>query len=178
VQQWFDYRKPRTNIMKRFLALLFLLAGSALYAQNQAPALLHDAAHCLVTDPHNFLDKQTLSARELNLGFQSDAKTSLGDKYLYVVVFTDPGRSHGTIFDVRLKQQGHNHVYSVENSASFVYSAQGIEFPTPPVGGQWAQNQLIPAIQRIVHHKFYTAEMKYLLKPAKNVECESNVETK
>jgi hypothetical protein len=162
--------------MNRFLALFLLLAGSALCAQNQAPVLLHDAAHCLVTDPHNFLDKQTLGARELNLGFQSDAKTSLGDKYLYVIVYTDPSRSHGKIFDIRLKQEGHNHIFSVENSATFVVTAVGVEFPTPPVGGQWAQNQLIPAIQRIVHHKFYTAEMKYLLKPAKNVECQSNVE--
>jgi len=164
--------------MNRFLALFLLLASTAMFAQNQPPAVLHDAAHCLVTDPHNWLDKQTLSAPELNLGFLTDNKTVLGDKYLYVVVFTNPNRSHGKIFDIRLKQEGHNHIFSVENSATFVVPAVGVEFPTPPVGGQWAQNQLIPAIQHIEHHKFYTAEMKYFLKPAKNILCQSNMENK
>jgi hypothetical protein len=164
--------------MNRFLALFLLLASTALCAQNQAPAILHDAAHCLVTDHHKWLDAKTLSAPDLKLGFLTDNKTALGDKYLYVLVFTNPTRTQGKIFDIRLKDQGHHHIYSIENSATFISSPTGIEFPTPPVGGQWAQNQLIPAIQRIERHKFYTTEMKYLLKSTKNVECESNVETK
>lgn len=163
--------------MNRYFALLLLLASTVLYAQNQSPALLHDAAHCLVTDPHQWLDAQTLSAPTLNLGFLTDNKTVLGDRYVYVVVFTNPSRSQGRIFDIRLKRQDHHHIFSIENRATFISSSKGIEFPVPPVGGQWEQNQLIPAIQRMEHHKFYTSEMKYLRKPIKNVECESNIDT-
>jgi hypothetical protein len=128
----------------------------------------------LVTDSRNWLDPQTLSAPELNLGFQADNKTSLGDEYLYVVVYTTPKRDEGKIFDIRVKP---HHLYSIENDATFASTSTGITFSTPPLGGQWAQSQLIPAIQRIVHHKWYTADMKYLRKPAKNVQCETSMET-
>jgi hypothetical protein len=156
------------------LSLLIVCLGLPAWAQNQAPAILHEVAHCLVTDSRNWLDPETLRAPELNLGFKADNKTALGDEYLYVVVYTTPKRDAGKIFDIRVK---HHHLYSIENDATFVSSATGITFSTPPQGGQWAQNQLIPAIEGIVHHKWYTADMKYLRKPAKNVQCESNMET-
>src|ERR1039457_1000597 len=104
--------------MNRFALILFLAAMStALCAQNQAPLLLHEAAHCLVAGGSSWLDPQTLAAPELDLGFQLDTKTLLGDEYLYVVVYTTPARNEGRIFDIRIKQK---HTYSIENTASFV----------------------------------------------------------
>ncbi len=164
--------------MNRYLALFLLLISVSVVAQNQAPAALHEVAHCLVTDNHNWLDPEVLKAPELNLGFRYDTKTFLGDKYLYVVVYTAPHRDRGRIFDIRYKQQNHHHVYIVENVATFVSTPKGIEFPEPPVGGAWAQNQIMPALQQIEHHKWYTAEMKYLLKPAKHVQCETTLDAK
>src|SRR5208282_188971 len=160
--------------MNRIALTLFLASlSTALCAQNQAPTLPHEAAHCLVsgdaTGGHAWLDAQTLAAPELNLGFQLDTKTLLGDEYLYLVVFTTPTRKEGKIFDIRIKQ---HHTYSIENSASFVSTAKGVDFPQPPAGGQWAQTQFSTAVQGILEHrKWYTDSMKYLLKPSKHIQC-------
>jgi len=158
--------------MNRCLAILVVVGGLSLMAgaQNRPPGTVHEALQCLVTDTKSGLDSETLSAAEIDLGYKMDSKTALGDHYLYLVVYTTPKRDEGRIYDVRVKQ---HHVYSVENSATFVSTAKGITFPTPPVGGQWAQNQLIPALEKMVHHKWYTVEMKYLRPGSKNVRCES-----
>src|ERR1700692_391366 len=133
-----------------FLFLFATIAGAALRAQDQAPVILHEAAHCLVTDGHNWLDAETLQASELSLGYQLDTKTLLGDEYLYVIGYTTPRRNEGKIFDIRIKQK---HVYSVENSARFVGTDKGVQFPDPPAGGQWSQTQYITAIDNIERHK-------------------------
>jgi hypothetical protein len=165
--------------MNRFaLILVFASMSTALCAQNQAPTLPHEAAHCLVagnvTGDHNWLDAQTLAAPELNLAFQLDTKTLLGDEYVYLVVFTTPTRNEGKIFDIRIKQK---HSYSIENSASFVSSAKGVEFPQPPAGGQWAQTQFSAAVQKIIERrKWYTDPMKLLLKPSSRIQCESDLD--
>jgi hypothetical protein len=162
-------------IMKRIALILFLVSMvTALCAQNQAPMLLHEAAHCLVAGDHVWLDAPTLEAPELHLAFQLDTKTLLGDEYLYVIVYTNPARNEGKIFDIRIKQ---HHAYSIENSATFVSSAKGVDFPQPPAGGQWAQTQFGTAVQRIKERrKWYTDPMKNLVKPFKRVECESGLE--
>jgi hypothetical protein len=161
--------------MNRLALLLFLASVSTtLYAQNQPPTLVYEAAHCLVAGNQSWLDAQTLQAPDMNLGFHLDSKTLLGDEYMYLVVYTTPHfRNQGKIFDVRVKQ---HHTFSIENSASFVSSAKGVDFPEPPVGGQWAQAQFVTAIQEIEHHKLYTASMKSLLKASKHIQCESAVD--
>lgn len=163
--------------MTRSLSLSLLLAclSLPLFAQNQPPALARDAAHCLVTDDsHSWLDSQTLSAPELNIALHEDTKTTLGDKYLYLVVYTNPQRNQGRIFDIRIKR---HHTYSIENTATFASSPTGVTFSTPPIGGQWEQNQFIPAIQQIMkHRKWYAADMKYLRKPSKSIQCESTMD--
>src|ERR1700692_2696958 len=140
-----------TKITKLLFLFLFVaIAGAALRAQDQAPVILHEAAHCLVTDSHNWLDAETLQASELSLGYQLDTKTLLGDEYLYVIVYTNPRRNEGKIFDIRIKQK---HVYSVENSARFIGTDKGVQLPDPPAGGQWALTQLLSAIENIERHK-------------------------
>jgi len=162
--------------MNRCMSFSLLLAclSLPLCAQNQPPALAREAAHCLVTDSRDWLTPEIIHAPELNIAFHEDTKTTLGDKYVYLIVFTDPHRNEGRIFDIRIKR---HHTYSIENSATFVSSPKAVTFTTPPVGGQWEQNQLIPAIQGLVHHKWYAADMKYLLKPSKSVHCESTMDT-
>ena len=164
--------------MKRYLLLLILFISVGAAAQNQAYGILHEAAHCLATDSHQWLDPETIKGTEIHLGMRYDTKTFLGDKYLYVVVFTSPKRDAGKIFDIRYKQQSHQHVYIVENVARFTITPKGVEFPEPPVGGSWAQNQITPALQQIVRHKGWTDEMKYLLKPENHIQCETTLDAK
>ena len=161
-------------IMKRLALILFLSClSTVLYAQDQAPTLPHEAAHCLIAADQHWLDPQTLEAPELDMAFQLDTKTLLGDEYLYLIVYTTPARNQGRIFDIRIKQK---HDYSIENSASFVLSPKGVEFPQPPAGGQWAQTQFANAVQRITERrKWYTDSMKNLRKPH-NVQCESGLD--
>ncbi len=161
-------------MMNRFALILFLSCMStALCAQDQAPTLPHEAAHCLIAADQNWLSPQILAAPELDLAFQHDTKTLLGDDYLYLVVFTTPARDQGKIFDIRIKQK---HDYSIENQATFVNSAKGVNFSQPPEGGQWAQTQFATAIQQILERRrWYTDSMKNLRKPH-NVRCESGLD--
>jgi hypothetical protein len=162
-------------MMNRFALILFLSCMStALCAQDQAPTLPHEAAHCLVAGDRTWLDPETLEAPELNLAFQLDTKTLLGDEYLYLVIYTTPARNQGRIFDIRIKQ---HHEYSIENSASFVITAKGVDFPQPPTGGQWAQTQFATAVQNMYERrKWYTDAMKNLRKPLHHVVCESDLD--
>lgn len=155
-----------------FLLALFSLS-TALYAQNQAPVLVYEAAHCVVNSDRNWLDDQTLQLPELSVGFRHDSKTLLGDDYLYLVIYTAPSRKEGKIFDIRIKGK---HSFSIENSAQFVISPKGVDFPQAPVGGQWEQNQFVNAIQQIGDKKWYTASMKYLRKPSGHIQCEISVD--
>lgn len=162
--------------MNKYFAFLLLMTciGSTAYAQYNAPAPLFEAAHCLVTEKHAWLDLQ--KTKELSLGFRSDEKTMLGDKYLYVIVYTTPKRNEGRIFDIRIKKQDRQRVYNIENTATFVTTAKGVDFPQPPTGGTWAQNQLVTAIQQIEHHKWYVASIGSLQKESKHVQCASTAD--
>jgi hypothetical protein len=164
--------------MNRWLALLLLLTCVSAAAQNTAPGQLHEAAHCLVTDKHVWLDAATLKGPELSLGYHPDPKTTLGDKYLYVVVYTNVRRTEGKIFDIRYKQEDHRHVSRIENSARFVNSNDGVKFPEPPEGGEWAQTALVTAIEQIGHKKWFAVQMKYLVKPTDHIQCESYADNK
>ncbi len=160
--------------MKRSFALALLLASTcaSLHAQDKPPAVLWDAAQCLATGKYEWVNVD--NTKTLALGYHEDNKTFEGGKYLYVVVFTSPKRDQGKIFDIRIKGRRH---YIVENNATFVSTPNGITFPNPPLGGNWAQNQLTTAIQQILKHKkWYEAQVKYLVKGADHITCETAVE--
>jgi hypothetical protein len=163
--------------MPRYLAL-FLLSislSAALSAQDRAPALLFEAAQCLATDSHQWIDVHEVKA--LSLGYKIDKKTFAGGHYLYVIVYSTPKRDQGRVFDIRYKEENRQHVYSIENNADFVKTPKGINFTEPPLGGTWTQNQLTTAIQQILHQrKWYEAQVKHLLKPADHLVCETKVE--
>jgi len=174
-------RALRDRLMKltnRYSAALLLFLASAsptLFAQDKPTVPLFEATHCLATEKHGWLDLQ--SAKELSLGYLTDAKTVLGDKYLYVVVYTNPQRTQGKIFDIRIKKGDRQRVYSIENDATFVSTPKEVTFPQPPLGGTWAQTQFSTAIQHIEHHhKWYVAPVKSLLKPTNHIRCESSTD--
>jgi len=164
--------------MKRSLILLLLLVvmSAALCAQERAPSALFEAAQCLVNDSHHWVDVKNV--KELNLAYLPESKSFGGAKYIYVIVYSSPKHDQGTIYDIRLKDEDHHRVYSIENNADFAFNAKKeITFPEPPLGGAWRQNQLTISIQQIQrHHKWYEAPVKALLKPSSKLHCETNVE--
>jgi hypothetical protein len=160
--------------MKRYLTMLLLFASTSavLRAQDKAPLPLFEAAQCLVNGKYLWVDVK--DQKFLQLAYQSDAKTFGGAKYLYVIVFTSPKRDQGKVFDIQVRD---HHSYSIENNATFVKTGKDVTFSEPPLGGAWRQNQLTTSVQQILHHhKWYEAEVKYLLKPSGHIRCETIVE--
>src|SRR5208282_1988134 len=100
------------------------------------------------------------------------AKTSLGDDYLYIAVYTTSIRDRGWIFDIRINP---HHDYVIENSASFVMTSKGVDFPVPPAGGQWEETQIASAVKDLWEKKWYTASVKFLQKHNNKVQCEAGV---
>ena len=162
---------------KRIVMLLMTVAamGAAMHAQERAPSALFEAAQCLVTDPHHWV--MVKDVKELNLAYLSESKSFGGRQYLNVVVYTDAKHNEGSIFDIRLKEEDHHRVYSIENDASFAIVNDKVKFDEPPLGGAWRENQLTSSILLIKkHHKYYEAQVRQLLKPYTHFRCETNVE--
>jgi hypothetical protein len=122
------------------LALLLLSClSTTVCAQEQAPKLLREAAHCLTAkkqDCQDWLDLENSRATALSFGYMLDAKSYPGEKVLYVVVYTGPGRSEGVVFAIFLTQQGGRRIFNIQNNARFVrskYGIEGIDFVEPPL---------------------------------------------
>jgi len=164
------------TIMKRTLLtlLLFACCAAGLCAQERAPSALFEAAQCLVTDPHHWVPVNDV--KELNVAYLPESKSFGKEKYIYVIVYNDQKHNAGSIFDIRLKDEG-KRVYSIENDASFAIVNKEVKFDEPPLGGAWRESQLTTTIQQIQkHHKWYEAQVKQLLKPYTHFRCETNVE--
>jgi hypothetical protein len=161
-------------MIRRFaLAALLLLSASALFAQDRAPSALFEATQCLVTGKYEWIDPG--DQKVLQLAYHVDKKTFSGAHYLYVIVFNSNKRDSGKVFDIRLKE---HHTYSIENNAKFAIAPdKSITFPEPPLGGNWAQNQMTNTVHQILkHRKWYEAEVKQLQRPSPKLNCETVVE--
>ncbi len=168
----------KRNLWKRLSGLFLLLAalGAAAFAQEErAPEALFESAQCLVNDPHHWVKVDGL--KQLELAYLPESKSFGGHKYLYVIVWDTPKREQGTIYDVRLKDDEHHRVYSIENNAQFRVNKDEVTFLEPPLGGEFRQHQLTTTIQKIVKRKkWYEAQVKQLLRPSPKLHCETNVE--
>jgi hypothetical protein len=85
----------------------------AIYAQEQAPKLLSEAAQCLIS-------KTFLKANALSLGYLVDKKSWPGEEVLYVVSYTSASRTRGYVFTIFLKMQKDSLVFDIQNNAKFV----------------------------------------------------------
>jgi len=118
--------------MKISLAFLLFITclSHGIFAQEQAPKLLHDAAQCLVA-------KAFLRPASLNLGSVIDTKSWPGEEVLYVVAYTSSGRSEGYVFTIFLTQQNHHQVFNIQNNAKFVRTKKvpdGVDFVEEALG--------------------------------------------
>lgn len=170
--------------MKRNLALisLCLFLGSTTYSQNppdaigpsgQAPPLLRQAAHCLVTDSPDMRKLLHENRNELNLGYYLDTKSYPGEQALYVVDYSGPKLSKGLAYVFFVRQVDKRRILRVENNASFERKKKGIEFLEKPIGGVWTQEHLEEAIDRIGQDAMYLFSIKELRTPSPDVSCES-----
>src|ERR1700683_4270374 len=112
--------------MKNACLALLLLSSltDAIYAKEQPPKLLVNAAQCLATKQYLPSSK----AMTLIFGYLVDAKSYPGQNVLYVVNYLDPGRSKGLVFAIFLTQQGRLQIFNIQNNATFVTSEHGIDY--------------------------------------------------
>jgi hypothetical protein len=161
--------------MNRRLVLFLILncLATTICAQGQTPNLLLEAAHCLATERQDWLGLAHSKTNVLSLGYLLDTKSFPGVNTVYVVVYTAPGRSDGTVFDITVTRQNRAKIVNIENNAEFVKSKKGIDYVDPPLGGIWTQEHLTAAIKRIERHPRFAVRVKDLLAPRTLTRCKS-----
>ncbi len=159
------------------ITLLLYCLSTAVFSQDQPPKLLVEAAQCLATKKHLPPSKATA----LSFGYLVDAKSYPGEKVLYVVDYSGPGRSEGMVFTIFFEEKGGRQTFNIQNNARFVRSKDGIEgidFPDPPLGGTWTQQHLVSAIKQIERQARFTFPASDLVGPSASTQCESYTDKK
>jgi hypothetical protein len=154
------------------------------HAQQQAPKLQVDAAHCLSTE--GFLP--TAKTATLRAGYYVDSKSYPGDRVLYVVIYTSLRRSRGMVFSIFLTRKGAQQVFNIQNNGEFVRSIkrgaafrrEGVDFVPggDPLWGIWTQEHIALAIKKIGLQPVVEIPAVDLLNPSTTVRCESYVDRK
>ncbi len=160
--------------MKKLALALLLVTCFAVTArsQEQPPQLLLRAAHCLSVK--SFFPSTT--AQELTFGYLVDVKSYPVKRVMYVITYTAPARSSGLAFAIVLTRQDDHQIFDIQNNAAFVLSKRGIHgvsFATPPLGGDWTQERLASAIERIEKQTRFTITAKDMLTIDPSVSCEA-----
>ena len=157
--------------MERYLAsLLFgIWLCPVLSAQQQAPALLREAAQCLVA-------KTFLKSSALSLGYLVTTKDWPGEEVVYVVAYTSSSRSVGFVFTIFPKQENRHQALYITNNAKFVRTKKdpfGVDFVEDPLGGVWTQDHLVSAIKRIEKQPRYEIPAVELSRVSSTESCHS-----
>jgi hypothetical protein len=153
------------------LAMVGILSCAG-HAQDPGKVLLHRAAECLAAKgflPH-------AKATKLTFGYLLDEKSYPGKKMLYVVNYPDPSRPDGLVFIIFLTERDGRQNFNIQNNARFTLSKGGnteVSFPTPPLGGTWTREHLVPAIKKIEKQPRVTLPMKDLRAVDSSVSCEA-----
>jgi hypothetical protein len=169
--------------------LLLSFLSTTVCAQEQAPELLREAAHCLAAkkqDWQDWLDLENSKATVLSLGYVVDTKSYPGEEVLYVVDYTGHGRTEGLVFTIFLEQHGGRRIFNIQNNAKFVRSnkenaefrKEGVTFVEPPLWGTWTQQHIARAIRQIERQPRFVVRVKDLLKPSALTQCESYADRK
>jgi hypothetical protein len=164
----------RLTVKKISLAVLLLacIAAATAWSQEPPPQLLIRAAHCLAVKEELPRSK----ARALTFGYLVDEESYPGEKVMYVVTYAAPAKSKGLVFAIVLTQLGDKNVFDIQNNASFVLSKDdihGISFVSPPLGGDWTQERLASAIERIEKQPRFTIPIRDFLASDASTSCES-----
>jgi len=162
---------------KASLAISLLICLSVTVdSQEQVPQLLTRAAHCLAVK--DFLPSSRVT--RLSFGYLLDEKSYQPDKVIYVVNYAAPTRSNGFVFAVFLTEHDGRQDFNIQNNANFVLTVDprkedfdGVSFVTPPLGGDWTQERLASAIQRIEKQPRFTITVKDFLAADPTIRCES-----
>lgn len=161
--------------MKWMIWLLLIFLSGALPAQEEAPRLLLQTAHCLATESQDWLGLAHQEPKDLELGFLSDPNSLPGDDLLYIVSYANPLHTEGTIFTVLVSGKDSRRVVDVRYKVRFQQAADGsqqVQLLDPPLGGIGSQDHMTAAVQKIGFQTF-TIPVAELLRRNQSVQCES-----
>ena len=162
----------RASALKCVLLGMLICLSCAGHAQDQGPALLHQAVHCLAAK--KFLPPS--KAAEGTFGYLLDEKSYPGAKMLYVVEYPNPSRPDGFVFTIFVTDHDGRQNFNIQNNARFALSKdgdEGVSFVNPPLGGTWTREHLVSAIKQVEKQPRVTVSMKNLLAVDTSVSCEA-----
>lgn len=131
-------------VLLSILTCLTCAAGT----ENDGTVLLTRATRCLA-------EKSVLAhakAPTLYFGYFLDAKSSPGERMLYIVNYPNRSKRGGFAYTLFVGERGGRQFLDVQNNASFILSKggdYGVSFLNPPLGGTWTQEHLARAIREI-----------------------------
>ena len=164
----------------RFLAPLALL-GLALFAttvpaEEPAPNVLFDAAQCLATSKEDWLSLGHRRATDLEMGYIADPKSFGGQQMLYVVDYSSPLHTAGTVSAFALQGKLPQLTLSLQFVVHFQQSGDGlhtIHLVNPPFGGIGTQQRVISSIRQ-VGLQTWTIPVESLVTEPNQATCESD----
>ena len=151
------------------------------YSQDPAPPLLTRAIYCLTNKGFLEARKQPAMADYL-----LTTKWYPGDKALYVVVYSNPQRTAGSVFTIFITGTDTHPIFNIQNNGKFVRSSkasaafrkEGVDFVEEPLWGIWTQEHLAMAIQEIGRHKAFEIRTSEVLTRPDLPRCESYADRK
>jgi hypothetical protein len=162
-----------TELKKNCVALLLMVGMSgAMWAQQQTPKVVEQAAQCLAA-------KKLISvsaATPLNFGYVIDTKSVPGKKVLYLVATPVSNRSAGRAFAIFFRERRRRPIIDIQNGATFLRSGdgpQGVGFVVPPAGGTAAEPPFVDAIQQIEGQPMISIAGTILQGAPKHLQCDA-----
>jgi hypothetical protein len=150
------------NLSTRSL-VIFLFLGLSAVGMAQVPSDVLQAANCLATK--KFLNLKAYPDT-IHLGYSRDSVSYPGKSVVYVIMYSRQDGSRGEIFTVFHNLDVQEQTFDIQNNASFVRSATGVDFPNPPLGGTWTQSHIVAAIRRAEKASPLPLSRKELLAPS------------
>lgn len=167
--------------MKCFFSILLTLLSTAATGQIKEPApdQLLDAGHCLATVPGDWLGLAQYRPADVELGYVADTKSYSGQELDYIVQYTTPTHSAGTVFAVLATGKGPHRVLRLQFKTAFRQSEDGsqqIQLVDPPFGGIATQEQMVFAVRQVGFHTYTVPVADLQNRPSIQCEVESDTQ--
>jgi hypothetical protein len=138
------------------------------------PEPLLDAAHCLATAKTDWLGL-TNDASEVELGYASGPGSWQGGDPFYLVDYSSPVHSQGSVFVFVVRGKAPHRALRLEYKVQFRQSDDGsqqLELIDPQFGGISTQDRVLSAVREVGFHT-YAIPVTGLLLPSNKFACES-----
>jgi hypothetical protein len=163
-----------------FIVLAFLSTAVGAQIQEPAPDPLLDAGHCLAAAREDWLGLAQYRPAAVELGYVADTKIYSGQELEYVVQYTTPTHTEGTVFAFLARGKDPHRVLRLQYRTTFRQSDDGsqqVQLADPTFGGIWTQEQVLSAIRQVGFHTYSVLVADLQNRPG-SIQCESEPDLK